>query len=30
VAASIGAALLFTLSGIYYFRRAEEGFADII
>jgi lipopolysaccharide transport system permease protein len=30
VLASIGAALLFLVSGLFYFRRAEHGFADVI
>jgi len=30
VLASSGAALLFVVSGLYYFRRSEDGFADVI
>jgi homopolymeric O-antigen transport system permease protein len=30
VLASIGTALLFLLSGLYYFRRSEDSFADVI
>jgi len=30
VAASVGAALLFFVSGLYFFRRNEDRFADVI